>query len=152
MSTKMTWRINSDSSEATENYAEKLGGRLKGGELIELISDLGGGKTTFTRGLARGIESTNHVSSPTFTISKVYKGKKLTIHHFDFYRLNEPGLIENELADLIGDDNFVVVVEWPGVVEGILPESRVSISLKNLGGDSRQIKLKCPEELEYLRG
>lgn len=99
----------------------------------------------------RGIDSTDHVSSPTFTISKVYKGKKITIHHFDFYRLSEPGLIENELADLLGDNTIVTVLEWPDVVEGILPENRVRISLKNLGGDSREINLECSEELGYLR-
>jgi len=82
-----TLRITSESPEATEQLAEAIGRRLTGGEVIELVSDLGGGKTTFVRGLARGLGSADVVSSPTFTVSKVYKADKLELHHFDFYRL-----------------------------------------------------------------
>src|SRR5690606_33786002 len=68
MSTGTTWRTSSTSSEATERLGERLGKALKGGEVIELASDLGGGKTTLVRGLARGAKSSDKVASPTFTI------------------------------------------------------------------------------------
>lgn len=118
--------------------------------MIELSSDLGGGKTTFTRGLARGIGSKDHVSSPTFTISKVYQGDKLTIHHFDFYRLSEAGLITHELADVLGDPNIVIVVEWANIVEHVLPEKRLSIHIKTTSDDERKLTYNYPNQLEYL--
>jgi tRNA threonylcarbamoyladenosine biosynthesis protein TsaE len=61
----MTWQTQSIDFEHTELLAERLGKKLKGGEVIELVSDLGGGKTTFVRGLARGMGSPDHVASPT---------------------------------------------------------------------------------------
>jgi tRNA threonylcarbamoyladenosine biosynthesis protein TsaE len=62
----------SKDAEQTENIAHLIGARLRGGEVIELVSDLGGGKTTFTRGLADGAGSKDIVASPTFIVSKVY--------------------------------------------------------------------------------
>src|SRR5687767_41688 len=107
MNTAMTFSIESTSSVHTEQLAEQLGQRLKGGEVIELASDLGGGKTTFVRGLARGFGSTDKVSSPTFTVQKVYKTGGKEMHHYDFYRLAEAGLTGHELEDSIGDDSIV---------------------------------------------
>ena len=143
-------KINSTSSDQTEQLGEQLGKRLQGGEVIELVSDLGGGKTTLVRGLARGMGSTDRVASPTFTISKIYKASRLELHHFDFYRLSEAGLIEHELADFLGDPSIVVVVEWGGVVNHILPAKRLTISLKLSGENSRQIVLNYPKSLDYL--
>lgn len=138
------------SPEVTERIAASIGGALRGGEVIELISDLGGGKTTFTRGLARGAGSDDVVSSPTFTISKAYDTQVFTIYHFDFYRLPEAGLIAHELEDLLGDPNAVVVVEWGGVVGHVLPEDRVTIRLTKTGDDTRQMAVSCPGNLDYL--
>lgn len=137
-------------AEQTEIFGETLGRRLKGGEVIELISDLGGGKTTLTRGIARGAGSSDMVGSPTFTVSKVYKTQKLDIHHFDFYRLGEAGLIEHELQDLLGDQNIVVIIEWGDVVQHVLPESRLTIQIEHAGNDERKLTYSCPDEYSYL--
>lgn len=120
--------------------------------MIELVSDLGGGKTTFTRGLARGAGSTDTVASPTFTISKVYHTKKkhLQIHHFDFYRLQEAGLIADELAEVAGDEQTVTVVEWADVVQHVLPGDRLTIAIQQLPDGSRQLTFSCPKKLHYL--
>jgi len=150
MSTAKTLSIDSTSSDVTEQLAEKLGRKLRGGEVVELISDLGGGKTTFTRGLAKAIGSVDRVASPTFTVSKLYKGKDLEIHHFDFYRLADAGLMEYELHDLLGDPGVVVVVEWGDVVAHVLPEDRVTIQLKRTGDDARHIAVTYPDSLKYL--
>ncbi len=150
MSTKMTLQIKSSSSVETENLAEALGRQLRGGEVIELISDLGGGKTTFTRGLARGIGSIDHVSSPTFKVCNIYNGKKLKLYHYDFYRLNEAGLIEHELADALEEDTAVVIVEWASVIQHALPEERLSITIENLDEDFRLITYNYPKQLQYL--
>lgn len=127
------------SAEETEELGVRLGKQLKGGEVIELSSDLGGGKTTFVRGLARGAGSTDRVASPTFTISKVYAAPQFAIHHFDFYRLNEPGLIRHELEEVVGDEQTVTVIEWSKIVEDCLPEKTVKIHIKSLGDTIRTI-------------
>jgi tRNA threonylcarbamoyladenosine biosynthesis protein TsaE len=124
---------------------------LHGGETIELISDLGGGKTTFTRGLARGFGSTDRVASPTFTISRIYKAPEgREMHHFDFYRLQEAGLISEELADVVNDPQIVIVVEWAGIVQDVLPEERLTITIEKTPDDERIIRLQAPKALAYL--
>lgn len=140
----------SDSAQQTESIAASIGSKLRGGEIIELISDLGGGKTTFTRGLARGAGSADVVSSPTFTVSKVYAAPTLEIHHFDFYRLPNAGLIAHEVEDLIGDPNIVLVAEWGGAVGHVLPGERMNITVTRTGDDSRQLVIDYPEKLSYL--
>lgn len=150
MSTVQTWQTESTSSEGTEKLAERLGANLRGGEVIELISDLGGGKTTFVRGLASGAGSIDRVASPTFTLSKVYQARELEIHHFDFYRLGDAGLMTHELADIIGDPKVVLVVEWADVVQHVLPDERLTIYLKRTGEESRSLEFGVPEPLRYL--
>lgn len=137
-------------AEETEGIAESIGQRLHGGEVIELSSDLGGGKTTFTRGLARGMGSADTVASPTFTISKLYRAGELTMHHFDFYRLPDAGLMANELSEVVEDPKAVIVVEWGGIVADVLPPKRLKIDIKNLGGDNRALEFSGPDELSYL--
>lgn len=123
---------------------------MRGGEVIELVSDLGGGKTAFTRGLAAGMGSKDVVHSPSFTLSNVYKSANLTIYHFDFYRLAEPGIIANELSEIIDDPKAVVVVEWANIVEDLLPKTRLSIIIESIDETQRQFKLTYPTSLGYL--
>lgn len=134
----------------TERFAGQIGQRLKGGEIIELTSDLGGGKTTFTRGLVRGAGSKDNVASPTFTISRVYKADTFDIHHFDFYRLTEAGLAAYELQDLLNDPKNVIVVEWANVVEHVLPDDRLTISIAQTGETSRVFKCRVPESMASI--
>ena len=142
--------VKSNGAHDTEALAEKIGAQLRGGEVVELTSDLGGGKTTFTRGLARGAGSQDAVSSPTFTISKQYEARSVHIYHFDFYRLHEAGLIAHELHDALVDTKGVVVVEWSDVVAHVLPEKRLVVHIKHAGDDKRELTLDFPEELAYL--
>lgn len=114
------------------------------------MSDLGGGKTTFVRGLAEGAASKDKVASPTFTISKVYQTAKFEIHHFDFYRLHEAGIVADELAEVAGDPQAVVVVEWADVVQHVLPEKRLTITIKQTPEGNRDIHFSCHKELSYL--
>lgn len=146
----MTWQTVSTSSEQTEQLGERLGKALKGGEVIELVSDLGGGKTTFVRGLARGAGSEDKVASPTFTISKVYDCPNFQIHHFDFYRLPEPGVVADELAEAVGDPGVVVVVEWADVVQHVLPKKRLTIRLIQTPQGDRELTFTCHSDFAYL--
>ncbi len=119
-----------------------------------LTSDLGGGKTTFTKGLAKGLGSNDIVSSPTFTVSQVYTARDgLEIHHFDFYRLSEAGVVGYELAEVIDDPKIVSVIEWGDVVEEVLPARHVLIMLERIasGEENRLITIDLPAEAEHLK-
>lgn len=122
---------------------------LKGGEVIELDSDLGSGKTTFVKGLAQGIGSADRVASPTFTISKIYKGPKLSLHHFDFYRLSDAGILADELKESLQNPQVITVIEWSGIVKNVLPKRRISIKLLPLAGNlqQREMSIKYPASL-----
>lgn len=124
---------------------------LRGGEVIELISDLGGGKTTFVRGLVRGLGSHDRVASPTFTISRVYEAPEgRQVHHFDFYRLHEAGLIAEELDEVLGDPHNIVVVEWADIVQDVLPAKRVTVTIEKTPSDSRRLTFRMPQSLDYI--
>lgn len=148
----MIWRCATTSSDETERLGVSIGSRLKGGEVIELRSDLGGGKTTLVRGIAEGANSQDAVGSPSFTISREYVCPNFTIHHYDFYRLAEPGIMADELRDVMSDNEAVVMVEWADVAEHVLPAERAVIQIAASGDDSRDITITLPKQFEYLRG
>jgi len=150
MSDKATKVIHTASAEATEQLGEAIGRALRGGETIELVSDLGGGKTTFVRGLARGFGSSDRVSSPTFTISHEYKAGDRTLYHFDFYRLHEAGIVADELDEAAHDSQASVVVEWGDIVSDVLPADRLTISIKATAENGRQLTIHYPLQLAYL--
>jgi len=144
--------ITSESASQTERLASGIGANLRGGECIELISDLGGGKTTFTRGLVHGVGSLDVVSSPTFTIGKQYVAGDVTIYHYDFYRLQEPGLVAEELSEALDNPKGIIIVEWAQSVSKVLPKNRLIITLNRLKENSnlRDISLRYPETYEYI--
>ncbi len=117
----------SHSPEETEAFAESFAKELTSPQVICLYGDLGAGKTAFTRGLAKGMESEDWVSSPTFTLMHHYRGRE-DIYHFDLYRIGE----EEELYD-IGFEEYlqkgIAVIEWPNRFEHLLPSSTLSITL-----------------------
>lgn len=129
------------SSEAeTRALGEKLGRLLKGGEIIELVGDVGAGKTTFVKGLARGLGVEEDVQSPSFTISRVYDARGgLLLAHYDFYRLNDAGIMADELKETTQDLQSVTVIEWADIVEGVLPSSRLRITFTTPTETSRSL-------------
>ena len=134
-------KVITNSAEETIDLGREFGSKLKGGEVIEFIGDLGAGKTSFMRGLAEGIESEDSVSSPTFTISNVYSGRdNLSLHHYDFYRLPEPGLIAEDLAEAIQNPKAIICVEWAESVRGVLPEDRITIEIIPIDEEKREFK------------
>lgn len=135
----------------TQALAKQIGEVLRGGEVFEFYSDLGGGKTTFTKGLAKGLGVTDVVQSPTFTISQIHSGMRgLELHHFDFYRLNDAGVMKAELAESLQQPNAVVAIEWGEIVHGVLPDERISVTLRTLEDESRMIILAIPEKFQHL--
>ena len=127
-----------------------MGKKLKGGEVIELVSDLGGGKTVFVKGMAKGMGIKDIFGSPSFTLSSEYKAGDLTLHHYDFYRLGEPGLMTNTLGEVIGKPEAVVAVEWANLVDTLLPQDRLSIHIRAIGDNSRHLRFSYPEHMIYL--
>ena len=149
----MIWQTVSTSSENTEQVAETIGHNLRGGEVFELISDLGGGKTTFVRGLVKGAGSTDKVASPSFTISREYSLKAepfSKIVHFDFYRLAEAGIMLDEIKELVDDPEVVVVIEWADIIEKVLPVDTIRMAIKVIGENSRSLSFRIPAKYKYL--
>jgi tRNA threonylcarbamoyladenosine biosynthesis protein TsaE len=139
MSSAMTFAISTSDSAVTQSLAAKLATRLTGGEVIELVSDLGGGKTTFVQGLARGLGYEGAVTSPTFALSQIYKLPSFEIHHYDLYRLGQIGVLGDELAEDVKDPQVVTVIEWAGIVAEELPRDRLVINFKVTGENSREL-------------
>jgi len=120
----------------TEAAGERFGQHLALGDLVLLKGDLGAGKTTFVRGLTRGMGSTAHVASPTFQLVRVYAGR-VQIAHVDLFRLEETAdLAELGLDELL--DQGAVVVEWGDRLNA--PEAAL-LSIEHLGGDRRRLVL-----------
>lgn len=140
-----------DSATATTELGRRVGERLKGGEVLEFLSDLGGGKTMFVKGLAEGFGSPDPVASPSFTISFVYtRPDAKRLYHFDFYRLEDAGIVAGELAEVEGTDDTVVAVEWGEIVHDVLPKNRIIIEIISSDETVRKITCKYPADFAYL--
>ena len=127
----------STSPAETEAAGERFGKRLRTGDLVLLVGELGAGKTTFVRGVARGTESDAPVASPTFQLVRVYPGR-VQLAHVDLYRIEKA----SELADLGLDellDQGAVVVEWG---DRLGTRKAALIELEHLEGDRRLIRVK----------
>src|SRR5919206_4841823 len=132
------YELTTSNNGETSQFAEKLGTYLQPGDVIALEGDLGAGKTTFTKGLAKGLEVKKTVNSPTFTIIKEYRGR-LPLYHMDVYR------VADAYEDLGFDEYFegdgVTVVEWAHLIEEQLPSEHLTIFLYHQGQDQRKIVL-----------
>lgn len=137
------------------NFGERIGAKLRGGEIIELIGDLGAGKTTFAKGLARGLGIDDQIQSPTFTIELSYAARDgLTLNHYDFYRLNDPGLMADEIRESSTNPQNITLIEWGENVRDFLPKNKTTtIKIDYLPGDGRDVQIKIPKSAsKELRG
>ena len=144
------FQIVSNQLTTTAQLAEVLANNLLGGEVIELVSDLAGGKTTFSRLLVKALGSSDQATSPSFTIENIYRCPKFNIHHFDFYRLSQPGIMAAELAEVLADKESLVIVEWAQLVKDILPKQRLTIEIEQTANNGRLFGFKSPQPLAYL--
>lgn len=127
-----------------KDFGAKLGALLVGGEIIELVGDVGAGKTTLTKGIAKGLGVDEDVQSPSFTISRVYDCRDgLTLAHYDFYRLQDAGVMANELHETVHTPTAVTIIEWADIVSGVLPAERLSIHISPLTEEARKVELKA---------
>ena len=123
-----------------KQLGEAIGQSLSGGEVLELVGDIGAGKTTLTKGIARALGINEPVQSPTFTISRVYDSPKgLRLAHYDFYRLGEAGIMGDEICEA-ADDDSVIIVEWAGAVDGDLPKDRLLVKITTISEEERLVE------------
>lgn len=123
-----------------KQLGEAIGRSVSGGEVLELVGDIGAGKTTLTKGIARALGINEPVQSPTFTISRVYDSPKgLRLAHYDFYRLGEAGIMGDEIREAMDDDS-VVVVEWAGAVDDDLPKDRLVVKITTISEEERLVE------------
>ena len=127
-----------NSAQQTEQLGEKLGRILAPGTVLAYTGDLGAGKTAFTRGLAKGLEIPERITSPTFTIVNEYEGGRLPLFHFDMYRLGS----SDELFDIGWEDYLVrggvCAVEWSENVEDVLDADTIRVDIRRGESDDQR--------------
>lgn len=122
-------------------FAEELGRGLLPGTILTLEGDLAAGKTTFTKGLALGIDIDDVIDSPTFALIKEYDDGRLPLYHMDVYRLDGDSDIDFILEYFDRNDG-VCVVEWASIIEQDLPARRIDVRIDRLEGDRREITVE----------
>jgi len=128
------------SEEETVRFAGMFGGLLEGHGLIFLEGQLGAGKTTFCRGVLRGMGYEGAVKSPTFTLVEPYRLNDVQIFHFDLYRLGDPNELEYIGVDDYLDSRHLCLVEWPERGGDFLPESDLTVHLQ-VEGQARRLTI-----------
>jgi tRNA threonylcarbamoyladenosine biosynthesis protein TsaE len=127
--------------EQTEAAGAELAGRLRPGDVVLVSGELGSGKTTFVRGACRALGVEGPVTSPTFTIGQVHRGR-VEVAHIDLYRLEslrseDPALLDDYLTP-----ERVAFVEWPEAAAPVLSDVAARVRLDHLGGDRRRITVE----------
>ena len=122
--------IETHGPEETFEVGRKIGMNAKPGQIYTLTGDLGVGKTVFTQGVAAGLGITEPVNSPTFTIIQEYEDGRLPFYHFDVYRIGDL----EEMEEIGYDDYFfgqgICLIEWAELIEEILPEKRIEVTIE----------------------
>jgi len=132
---------------AMKALGEKLGSLFRGGEVADLVGDVGAGKTTLTKGIAHGMGIDEDVQSPSFTINRVYDAPSgLQLAHYDFYRLSDAGIMAEELHETIRGPGTVTIIEWAGIVADILPQDHLTISFVSTSEEGRTLTITAGGE------
>ena len=133
----------SKSVEETIEAGARLAKRLKRGDVVALVGNLGAGKTVFTKGIAKGlgVKNPRYVNSPTFVLIKEYKGR-LPLYHFDLYRLTTTNILDAESYEEYFYGDGVTVIEWADKIRTLLPSKYVEVRLAVVGESRRKIEIK----------
>lgn len=137
----MEIKLEINNREEMIKLGEKLGKELKANMIVTLEGDLGAGKTTLTKGIAKGLDIKTIVNSPTFTIMKIYDGR-LRLYHLDVYRIDSDDF---ELQEYF-EDGGVCVIEWANNIKELLPKELLNIVIKDLGNDRREVTISSDDE------
>lgn len=128
------------SSDQMNEFGLKLAQRVPNGTVIALLGDLGAGKTTLVRGVARGLHINEVVQSPTFNIMKLYLKGDRPLIHIDAYRLADINT-DIGLDEYIGYETGLTMIEWPLYIKNLLPENTLWIEITSTGENSRKIDI-----------
>ncbi|WP_251547377.1 tRNA (adenosine(37)-N6)-threonylcarbamoyltransferase complex ATPase subunit type 1 TsaE [Limosilactobacillus caecicola] len=139
-----------NSREETIALGERLATNLQPGDVIVLNGDLGAGKTTFTKGIARGLGISEVIKSPTFTIIREYQDGRLPLYHMDAYRLENGGAADLGLDEYFDGDG-VSVVEWAQFAADELPDEYLSITFQRTDEDQRRILTLNPQGEHFTK-
>ena len=132
------FKVTVKNEEETMRFAERLGKKLDKKVVVAFFGGLGMGKTTFTKGLAKGLGVTDEVSSPTFALVHEYRGKK-TLYHFDMYRVETwDDLYQTGFFDYY-EQGGILAVEWSENIENALPENTVRVTIERGKDDNERI-------------
>ena len=135
-------KILTNSAEETLNYAFNYALNLSNGVVIELIGDLGAGKTVFAKGFAKGLGIEQAITSPTFSLLNTYNGR-LKLNHFDLYRIEDlEEIYMLGFEEQFLDENAINLIEWPQIAYDLLPKNRVRITISKVNDNQREIKVE----------
>lgn len=134
------------SPEETEALGEALSKKFVPGDIIGLVGDLGGGKTRFVRGVARGFNAKGFIKSPSFTIINIYEGGRLPLYHIDLYRIAGSGDLHSAGIEEFIYAEGVSVIEWADRLAGLLEECRYVIRFSYTGETERAIEIESGRE------
>ena len=136
------------SPEETIALGEKIGKRLRGGDVIAYVGGLGCGKTTITRGISQGLGLGDEVSSPTFALVNEYRGRDISLIHFDMYRiLSAEDLETTGFFDYMADDT-VLAVEWSENISDELPGNTTTLTFERIDENTRKITINGDERFD----
>ena len=137
----MCERFHTSSEEETIEFGARLAGTLPKKCVVLLIGNLGAGKTTLAKGIAKGLGiEPDEVSSPTFTLIHEYSDR---LYHVDLYRLDDPRSVERLGLDELFSRDALVVIEWGERFPELLPDDRKEIHLIRTGDEDRDIFVGC---------
>jgi tRNA threonylcarbamoyladenosine biosynthesis protein TsaE len=134
-----------NSPEETEALGAALGRVLRPGTVIAYSGDLGAGKTTFVRGLAKGLHIEETIQSPTFNIMKIYLKGDRPLIHIDAYRLADVDT-DIGLDEYIGYESGITVIEWPNFIEKLIPENAILFEIFHKNENERLIRITTDNE------
>ena len=146
----MDKKYTTNSYKQTQKLGEKLATEIllsqtsqKTAVVLALKGNLGGGKTTFLQGFAKGLGIKEKITSPTFVIMKHFKFKKINFYHFDCYRLKTAkDILELDFKEIISNPENIVALEWPEKIKKVLSKDTVLIEFKFINENTREIKFK----------
>lgn len=134
--------LHTNNERELKAFGTRLGAVMTGGEIVELVGDVGAGKTTLTKAIASGMGIVDDVGSPSYTLSQLYEAPHgLSLVHYDFYRLDDPGIMADELRETLADPRVTTVIEWGDIIAGVLPSDHLQVRITPTGETSRQLTL-----------
>jgi tRNA threonylcarbamoyladenosine biosynthesis protein TsaE len=141
---KLLREVTTQSADETIAFGRSLADLLMPPKLVLLRGDLGAGKTTLVKGIARAFEAAaeEDVTSPTFTLVHEYRGPRSTIYHIDLYRLDTARELETLGLDDLRSENSLLLIEWGEKFPRLLRERDVEVSLEREGESGRRIRLE----------